>query len=52
MKIKIKDIKVIDIVNMCKKQHNCYLCPLYYFLPCGYENKQIDNETLEKEIEL
>ena len=52
MKIKIKDIKVIDIVNMCKKQRNCYQCPLYDFLPCGYEYTQIDNETLEKEIEL
>lgn len=52
MKTKVKDVKVIDIVNMCKKQRNCYQCPLHDLLPCGYEYSFLDNETLEKEIDL
>ena len=52
MKIKIKDIKIIDIVYMCKKQRSCSRCPFNDLLPCGYEYSLLDNETLEKEIEL
>lgn len=55
MKKKIKDLTCKDLVNICKKNNECFECPLgsgcfgigwCNFLPCNQE------ELLDKEIEV
>ena len=50
MKKKIKDITIEEIVKVCKKQYDCYSCPLEQI--CAIFPMQYKKKDLEKEIKI
>ena len=50
MRKKIKDLTIEETINTCKRQYDCYSCPLQRI--CAELPIQYKNEDLEKEIEL
>lgn len=50
MKKKIKELTIEEIIHICKRQYDCYSCPLQHI--CAVLPIQYKNEDLEKEIEL
>ena len=50
MKKKIKDLTIEDTIMVCKKQYDCYSCPLQRI--CAELPIQFKKEDLDKEINL
>lgn len=50
MKKKIKELTIEEMINICKKQYDCYSCPLQRV--CAELPIQYKKEDLEKEIDV
>ena len=50
MKKKIKDLTIEESIKICKRQYDCYSCPLQRV--CAELPVQYKNEDLEKEIDV
>lgn len=53
MKVKIKNLRIKDIVKQCQKNHGCYECPLTKLgtLCNGYFG-YVSEEKLNQEVEI